>query len=97
MIGQTTEIRIPQISIDGIITRFGAENNQISSIEIITPGLKGQSGDPLFDTEGLVYGMQFMTNHLHLGFDIENKEIINDGKKTKVSNHPFLHIQFSFM
>lgn len=82
----------PKFPIDGIITRFGAQNNQIYSIEMSTPGLKGQSGGPLFDTEGLVYGMQFMTNHLHLGFDIENKEIINDGKKTKVSNHPFLHV-----
>jgi hypothetical protein len=82
----------PKFPIDGIITRFGAENNQIASIEMSTPGLKGQSGGPLFDTEGLVYGMQFMTNHLHLGFDIDNKEIVIDGKKTKVSNHPFLHV-----
>ena len=82
----------PKFPIDGIITRFGAENNQVTSIELSTPGLKGQSGGPLFDKDGLVYGMQFMTNQLHLGFDIENKEIVNNGKKTKVSNHPFLHV-----
>ena len=36
--------------------------------------------------------MQNMTSHLHLGFDINGKEIIQDGKKTKVSNSPFLHV-----
>lgn len=82
----------PRFPIDGIISRFGAENNAVSSIEMTTPGLKGQSGGPLFDTDGFIYGMQFLTNHLHLGFDIDNKEIINNGKKTKVSNHPFLNV-----
>jgi hypothetical protein len=82
----------PIFPLDGIITRFSADNNKISSIEMSTPGLRGQSGGPLFDTEGLVYGMQYLTNHLHLGFDIKDKEIINDGKKTKVSNYPFLHV-----
>lgn len=82
----------PLFPLDGIITRFSADNNKISSIEMSTPGLRGQSGGPLFDTEGLVYGMQYLTNHLHLGFDVKDKEIINDGKKTKVSNYPFLHV-----
>lgn len=82
----------PKFPIDGIITRFGVDGTQIASIEMSTPGLKGQSGGPLFDSDGIIYGMQFLTNHLHLGFDIEGKEIINDGKKTKVSNHPFLHV-----
>ena len=43
-------------------------------------------------TEGRVYGMQFATNHLHLGFDMKDKELIIDGKRTKVSNSPFLHV-----
>jgi Trypsin-like peptidase domain len=82
----------PSFPLDGIVTRFTAgAANDITGIEMSTPGLRGQSGGPLFDTEGKVYGMQFATNHLHLGFDINDKEIINDGKKTKVSNHPFLH------
>jgi hypothetical protein len=33
-----------------------------------------------------------MTTHLHLGFDMKNKEIMNDGKKIKISNYPFLHV-----
>ena len=85
-------ISSPVFPLDGIITRFGVDVNQIFSIEMSTPGLRGQSGGPLFDSEGLVYGMQSMTSHLHLGFDIKDKEIINDGKKTKISNYPFLHV-----
>lgn len=83
----------PRFPIDGIITRFvGDGQGQIIATELSTPGLKGQSGGPLFDTDGLVYGMQYETSHLHLGFDIKDKEVINDGKKSKVSNSPFLHV-----
>ncbi len=84
----------PSFPIDGIVTRFVGDptNGDIVGIEMSTPGLKGQSGGPLFDTNGIVYGMQFATNHLHLGFDLKEKEVIQDGKKTKISNYPFLHV-----
>ena len=83
----------PSFPIDGIVTRFLGDSAQnISGIELSTPGLKGQSGGPLFDVDGRIYGMQFATNHLHLGFDSKDKEIITEGKKTKVSNFPFLHV-----
>ena len=84
----------PSFPIDGIVTRFVADPavNGITGIEMSTPGLKGQSGGPLFDTDGNVYGMQSATSHLHLGFDMKDKEIIQDGKKGKVSNYPFLHV-----
>ena len=84
----------PSFPIDGIVTRFVADPNagEITGIEMSTPGLRGQSGGPLFDTNGKVYGMQSATNHLHLGFDIKDKEVIHDGKKSKISNHPFLHV-----
>lgn len=83
----------PSFPMDGIITRFvGDTSGKISGIEMSTPGLRGQSGGPLFDVNGTVYGMQFATNHLHLGFDMKEKEIISDGKKSKVSNYPFLHV-----
>jgi Trypsin-like peptidase domain len=84
----------PSFPTDGIITRFvgGQTAGEIIGIEMSTPGLKGQSGGPLFDAEGKIYGMQFATNHLHMGFDIKDKEIIHDGKKSKVSNYPFLHV-----
>ena len=84
----------PSFPIDGIVTRFVADANTggITGIEVSTPGLRGQSGGPLFDTNGKVYGMQSATNHLHLGFDIKDKEVIHEGKKSKISNHPFLHV-----
>jgi hypothetical protein len=84
----------PSFPIDGIVTRFigDANVNGLAGIEMSTPGLRGQSGGPLFDANGTVYGMQFATNHLHLGFDIKDKDVFNDGKMSKVSNFPFLHV-----
>lgn len=82
----------PQFPLDGIITRFIGSAGNITAIETSTPGLKGQSGGPLFDSDGLIYGMQYATNHLHLGFDIKNFDIVNNGKKEKISNHPFLNV-----
>jgi hypothetical protein len=84
----------PSFPIEGMVTRFiGApDTGTIIGIEMSTPGLRGQSGGPLFDRDGIVYGMQYATNHLHLGFDIKDKEVITDGKKSKISNYPFLHV-----
>ncbi|MES2646292.1 MAG: trypsin-like peptidase domain-containing protein [Bacteroidota bacterium] len=83
----------PSFPIDGIVTRFlgDPKNREITGIELSTPGLRGQSGGPLFDVHGVVAGMQFATNHLHLGFDMKDHEINADGRKAKVSNYPFLH------
>lgn len=88
----TGAVGTPAFPIDGIITRHLGDGNQIFGIEMSTAGLKGQSGGPLFDTHGLVYGMQYATNHLHLGFDMKNKEITSEGKKIKITNQPFLHV-----
>jgi hypothetical protein len=79
--------------IDGIITRLLSDNGaEVTGIEMSTPGLRGQSGGPLFDTNGLVYGMQSETRHLHLGFDLENQDVMVNGRKARVSNFPFLHV-----
>jgi Trypsin-like peptidase domain len=65
----------PSFPIDGIVTRFvAAPGEGVTGIEMSTPGLKGQSGGPLFDAEGKIYGMQYATNHLHLGFDVKGKK-----------------------
>ena len=82
----------PLFPIDGIITRHVAENGQITGLELSTPGLKGQSGGPLFDKQGVICGLQSSTVSLPLGFDQINREIMIDGKKKKVSNYPFLHL-----
>ncbi len=82
----------PQFPIEGMVTRFLAENNQLYGIEMSTPGLRGQSGGPLFDERGIVYGMQFSTKHLHLGFDLVDKEIMVNNGIRKVSDYSFLHL-----
>lgn len=84
----------PSFPIDGIVTRFVASQPGagVTGIEMSTPGLRGQSGGPLFDTNGIIYGMQFATNHLHLGFDMKDFEIVSNGKKSRISNNPFLHV-----
>ncbi len=83
----------PTFPIDGIVTRhLLGEDGKKMGIEMSTPGLRGQSGGPLFDISGKVYGMQSMTNHLHLGFDMKNFDLMINGRSTKVSNQPFLHV-----
>ena len=57
-----------------------------------TPGLRGQSGGPLFDSEGIIYGMQSQTMHLHLGFDVKDYPVKENGAIKKVSDSAFLHV-----
>ncbi len=83
----------PSFPIDGIITRqLASDANTMVGIEMSTPGLRGQSGGPLFDDQGIVYGMQSATRNLHLGFDVEGKEVIVGNKTKKVTNQPFLYV-----
>ncbi len=83
----------PSFPIEGMITRFvGDKSGKISGIEMSTPGLRGQSGGPLFDQEGIVYGLQSRTKHLHLGFDLENHEIQQGSKKKKINDYSFIHL-----
>lgn len=83
----------PRFPIEGMVTRhLLSQTGSISGIEMSTPGLRGQSGGPLFDANAIVYGMQSSTHHLHLGFDIKEKEIKDGGKIKKVTNCPFLHL-----
>jgi hypothetical protein len=84
--------KTPSFPIDGIITRHIGESNAVTGIEMSTPGLRGQSGGPLFDQNGVIYGMQSATRHLHLGFDQVNREVISDGHRKRVSNYPFLNV-----
>lgn len=88
-IGRTTS---PSFPIDGIVTRLTGDGTSITGIEMSTPGLRGQSGGPLFDRNGIIYGLQSATRHLHLGFDIENQEVLVNGRKSRVSNYPFLNV-----
>lgn len=84
---------IPRFPVEGMVTRFvGNEKNEIIGIELSTPGFKGHSGGPLFDKDGKIYGMQFATRHLHMGFDINNANVMINGKPELINNQPFLHV-----
>lgn len=88
--GETNNI--PWFPIDGMFTRTAIDENRICEIELSTPGLRGQSGGPLFDSDGVVYGMQCSTLHLHLGFDMVNQQMNINGESLLVNNQPFLHV-----
>lgn len=82
----------PRFPIEGMITRILAQPEGQFGIEMSTPGLKGQSGGPLFDENGIVYGMQFATGHLHLGFDIENAKVRVKNQFKEIADYPFIHL-----
>jgi Trypsin-like peptidase domain len=82
----------PRFPIEGMVTRFLAEENKMYGIEMSTPGLRGQSGGPLFDKNGVVCGMQSSTKHLHLGFDMEDIEIVVKNKPKNISDYSFIHL-----
>ena len=81
----------PLFPLDGIVTRHVMHNNEITMIETSTPGLKGQSGGPVFGPDGVIYGIQSMTKHIDVNFDVETnvKRGIMD---KKVSFTPFINL-----
>lgn len=89
----TGRANTPNFPIEGMFTRnYIDDAGKVFAYELSTPGLKGQSGGPLFNENGLVCGIQSMTNHLHLGFDMKNHEYLLNGEKIKINNQPFLHV-----
>lgn len=80
--------------IEGMLTRMLLQNGSgqefVSGFEMSTPGLRGQSGGPVFDHDGKVWGIQFATGHLYLGFDI-HQDVFKHGKVMSVSDNAFLH------
>lgn len=83
----------PRFPIEGMVTRFLADQQHgMYGIEMSTPGLRGQSGGPLFDENGVICGMQFSTKHLHLGFDMEDKEVMINNSVRRISDYSFIHL-----
>ncbi|MFT5725231.1 MAG: S1-C subfamily serine protease [Bacteroidia bacterium] len=85
---------IPRFPLDGIFTRNilagkSADNKfDIKFIETSSPGLRGQSGGPIFDVDGNIWAIQSQTRHLPLGFspkikkgnhEIEENQFLNVG------------------
>jgi len=89
---ETGQVETPRFPIEGMLTRHLVDAGKIIGIELSTPGLRGQSGGPLFNEQGIICGMQSSTNHLHLGFDMKNFEYKIGSKTIKVTNQPFLHV-----
>lgn len=89
----TGRVDTPRFPIEGMVTRNVNMNDRLVGFELSTPGLRGQSGGPAFDTDGVIWGMQSMTGHLDLDFDV-NQEVIRSGRKKKVSDSAFLHVGF---
>lgn len=79
----------PFFPIEGIFTRQVRVESSIlpKFIETSSPGLRGQSGGPVFDTTGRVWGIQSRTHHLNLGFS-PRVEI----KGEHVTEHQFLNV-----
>lgn len=89
---ETGRKNTPRFPIEGMITRRVLDDQgKVFAFEMSTPGLRGQSGGPAFDTEAKVWGMQFATSHLDLNFDV-NQEVIRSGIKKSVSDSAFLHV-----
>jgi hypothetical protein len=59
----------------------------IKFLETSTPGLRGQSGGPIFDTEGRIWAIQSQTRHLPLGFSPK----IKSGNK-EIEENQFLNV-----
>lgn len=81
----------PLFPIEGILTRLvevgtHPKGFRIGFLETSSPGLMGQSGGPIFDVQGTVWGIQSRTIHLHLGFSPP----VPGGKGEK--EHQFLNL-----
>jgi len=82
----------PRFPIDGMLTRHVADaTGKIIAFELSTPGIRGQSGGPAFDTQGRVWGMQSITKHLDLDFDVD-VEVQRGTKVRRVQDSAFLHV-----
>lgn len=84
---------LPRFPIEGIYTRnviAGKSKNgkyDIKFLETSSPGLRGQSGGPIFDSNGTVWALQSRTSHFPLGFSPKVKK---DGKE--VEENQFLNV-----
>jgi len=89
---QVGQKQTPRFPIEGMVTRGLRDTaGAVIGCELSTPGLRGQSGGPAFDTEGRIWGMQASTNHLDLNFDV-NMDVVRNGIKKRVKDSAFLHV-----
>lgn len=96
---------MPFFPMEGIYTRdlFAGKSKDgkydINFLETSSPGLRGQSGGPIFDSNGVLWAIQCRTNNLDLGF---SPTIIRNGKSivenqflnVGIGIHPRVIVQF---
>ncbi len=76
---------VPVFANEGLVSRFLLLEQDAKWIETSTPGLMGQSGGPLVDTEGLICGIQINTEHYPLGFEGSGRnQVLNVGRAVHV-------------
>lgn len=84
---------LPRFPIEGIYTRnviAGKSRDgkyEIKFLETSSPGLRGQSGGPIFDIKGTVWAVQSRTTHFPLGF---SPKVEKNGRE--VEEHQFLNV-----
>jgi hypothetical protein len=76
---------VPFFANEGIYSRQinidDGQGHMARMIETSSPGLRGQSGGPLFDADGNVWGIQSRTVHHNLGFDVQ---AIQNGRQVEI-------------
>ncbi|MCJ7515305.1 MAG: serine protease [Dehalococcoidia bacterium] len=98
-------VPLPLFPIEGIYTRNAVAGRskdgkyEIKFLETSSPGLRGQSGGPIFDVNGTVWAIQSRTTHFLLGFspkvkkngkEVEENQFLNVG----LGVHPELIVAF---
>lgn len=82
---------MPRFPLSGMVSRLVGGPDGIVGIELVTPGFRGQEGGPLFDENGVVYGMYSGVSHLNFGMCIHVdriKEFMRKEKVTYTTNVP---------
>lgn len=85
-------VPLPRFPMEGILTRIiniavpSPPPYPLRMIETSSPGLRGQSGGPIFDQQGTIWGIQCQTVHWPLGF---NPTV--PGSSTGKREHQFLN------
>lgn len=84
---------MPRFPNEGILTRIAINadlaGNTAKFVETSSPGLRGQSGGPVFDQDGLIYGIQSQTIHLELGF---SPRVTDPVTKKPTVEHQFINL-----
>ena len=77
---------VPQFVNEALVSRFAKLQSGVW-IETSSPGLRGQSGGPLADSDGYICGVQVNTHHYPLGFEGKGRnQVLNVGRAVHVES-----------